>query len=576
MTSLDIHLRHLLRCAQDKRSHGLVDDAFAIVNGHFDRFSIDCSPELLVLFAEVASDLREREPHVARALELFERLRCEDDQFKIRAMLVRCVYEARLGSEFFQLKGQHLLQQLKHALGFLVAALSIATRPGNDTRYGFLVCNASFVFWEVVRPVCRPGWQSHVAREAEAVVAALRAVAQSGGSGLPGEKGKQAASAGAAIPAAVDAAWLIELSLSLAFGYEDSGDLGSAQKAVDAASALLEDLLKQPVVEPGDARLRVRDLVWNARAHFARKQPDKTRQDIGGMAGTALFVCNGGIQKCEDELITAWAAIDNEVDLREAMRSFDPGCPAGSAGNRGPSKTFSPQKLIDLALATRAACTSGCHALAAVMLGRLEKLHVPAGRGRVMADLSRAEVDVWRACRPEHEDPASGMLLGPDERERLESEARQHAVGLCEQCIMAARRIEDVGLVEESAVVLWNLGRELLSSRHRVRIHKSLQKCADVLEAVQSTRLLQLRVQLHLEVASCEVAQDLLTKGCRELRRATALDCTQSLRDLPEALQRELEERQLDPAPHLRRLDAPASAQLRLLELRLSLYEEPD
>eukprot|EP00445_Apocalathium_hangoei_P019284 CAMPEP_0203912188 /NCGR_PEP_ID=MMETSP0359-20131031/53276_1 /ASSEMBLY_ACC=CAM_ASM_000338 /TAXON_ID=268821 /ORGANISM="Scrippsiella Hangoei, Strain SHTV-5" /LENGTH=1376 /DNA_ID=CAMNT_0050838069 /DNA_START=64 /DNA_END=4190 /DNA_ORIENTATION=+ len=569
MTSTDFHLRRLIDLAAEERSHRLVDDAFAIIEGHLDCFSGEFSPELLVEFAEVASDLRERETAVFRALDLHSRLRCEDDQFKVRALLVRCVYEARLGSETLHLKGLHLLQQLKYALGFLTQALGVATRPGGpDARYGFLVYNASRVFWDVVRPVCRQGWQRHIVQEGTTILEALKAVrpggadpkAKGGGGGPPG---------GAAIPVTVDlTAWLVELALNVAFGLEDAEKNADAQKMAEYALTLAEEA-KDP---------KLKNLVLSARAYLARKVPGKTKEDIdkasgSTVMGTALFVCNGGIPKelAEDQLINAWKSIDAEFDLRAAKEALASGVPA--APEKGSTRAFKPQQLLDLASALRAACSAGCWGIAQPMLDRIEKFQVPAGRGRLLVDLARAEIEVWRACNVKQEDPVSKLLLSKQQQQQRELEMRHRAVRLCEQCIATAKRIDEIDLVEESAVVMWNIARELACAEHRHRIHKSLAKCAEILEEIGSVSLVQLRVHLHYEVALCEITQDLLTKGKAELHNAEALDYTVPQSDLLAAVQQQIGEE--DPGPYLRPMDASIDQQLHLLHWKLNVYEEP-
>lgn len=332
MSSLDFHLRHLIRevsSASEQQSRKLVDDAFTIIEGHAGQFSVgeDFSPEVLVLFAEAASDLGGHEVQAQRALELYDRLGCEDDQFRARALLVRCTCEARLGTMTHRLKGLHLLQQLQYALTFLVKALSIATEAGwaqNDTRYGFLVYNTSLVFWKVARPICRMGWQRYIVNEATQVLDALKQVRAASGGGTGGGKGAPSAPA---IPTQVDLPWLIQLSLNLAFGLEDAGRDADAQKKADEAGQLLDEYLKErqhkgPTGnEAKDAAMATHDaqlksMILHARAYFARKAPGKTREEIdkasgGTMTGTVYFIFNGGIipDNCSDELIKASAVI---------------------------------------------------------------------------------------------------------------------------------------------------------------------------------------------------------------------------------------------------------------------------
>ncbi|CAE8613841.1 unnamed protein product, partial [Polarella glacialis] len=380
-------------------AHKLVDDAFAIIEGNASRFSAgeDFPPELLVLFSEAnapfaASDLGGHELQVQRALELHDRLGSEDDQFRARALLVRCLFEARLGTATHRLKGFHLLQQLQYALRFLVQALGIATEAGwaqNDTRYGFLVYNASLVFWNVARPMCRLGWQRHIVNETAQVLDALRKVRDASAGGAAGKGGKDA-SGGVAIPTQVDLPWLIELTLNLAFGLEDAGRDADAQKKADEAGPLLDECAKeQQAAAAGKgedeemavaARIaKLRSLVLNARAYFARKAPGKTKEEIdkasgSTMTGTVYFATNGGIapENCGEELIKAWQIIDKDFDLRAAVAAFDPQDPKGNQAAGGGRANLKPQRLIDLACAVRAACFAKLWPLAVTMLSRLE------------------------------------------------------------------------------------------------------------------------------------------------------------------------------------------------------------
>eukprot|EP00434_Breviolum_minutum_P017931 symbB.v1.2.015814.t2/scaffold1192.1/size132829/5 len=599
MASTDFHLRRLIyeaqRAGERTQASQLVNDAFSLIQGNASRFTAgeDFSPELLVVFAEAASDLGGHDTQAERALELYDRLGCEDDQFAVRSLLVRCLCEARLGEQH-RLKGHHLLQQLQYALRqYLMKALSKANETGwaqNDSRYGFLIYNASLVFWTVARPMCRNGWQRHIINEATAILDALRAVraagASGGGGGKPAGKG---AAGGASIPVSIDIPWLVELTLNLAFGLEDAGRDADAQKKTDEAGQLLDELLKETATDPtvADRNNRLRQLVWNARAYFNRKAPGKVKDDIvkgsgSTVLGAALFVFNGGTtpEAAAEELIKAWGSIDADYDLRAARDSFstDPRAPRPDGGQvvRGILK---PQMLVDLALALRATCVAKQWPLALCMICRLEKFQMPPGRGRILLDLSKAECEIWHTCTVKKEDPTSKMLLSAAEQEKREVETRHRSVKLVEQCIMIAKRIEADDLVEECAVVMWNISRELMTDQNRFRVHKPLQKCLELLEEMQSNRLIPLRVQLHFEVAHCEVASDLLTKGCGEFERANTLDYTVTEAELLDTVRPLLSEDVgplgRDPAHYLRRFDEATEDHLNLLHWKTNLYEEP-
>eukprot|EP00929_Paragymnodinium_shiwhaense_P112627 TRINITY_DN80895_c0_g1_i1.p1 TRINITY_DN80895_c0_g1~~TRINITY_DN80895_c0_g1_i1.p1 ORF type:complete len:2851 (+),score=920.78 TRINITY_DN80895_c0_g1_i1:84-8555(+) len=584
MTSTDFHLRNVIRKALEQKTRTLVDDAFAIIEANSDRFSAgEFAPELLVLFAEVASDLREREAAVYRALQLYDRLRCEDDQFKARALLIRCVYEARQGTDTHQLKGLHSLQQLQYALGFLSKALEIATRKPFDERYGFLVYDVSLVFWDVARPMCRAGWQRHIVKELTDVVEALRVVrAASGAGGAADAKGKGGAGGAAQIPVAMDASWLVEFSLQLAFALEDAARDPEAVKRADEANLLVEELVKQKPNDPQSARLKSH--VLSAKAYLARKAPGKMREDIDKAAGSStlgavLFVKNGGIPKeqAEEELIKAFTSIDKDYNLREAKEKYN-------HKTRPPHQAapqLAPLVLLDLISVCRAACMSGSWAVAQPMYQRLEKFQIQAGRGRILMDLCKAEIQVYQACNIKETDPVSKMLLTPEQQSKREVDARTQAVKLCEQCMMAARRLDEPDLVEDAAVVMTRLGRELMCDEHRLRIHRSLHKCAELLEEIQSVRLAQLRVQVHFEVVRCEVAADLLTKGQAEMVRAKAIDYTAVDAELSDASKAYLADedpistrRDRDPASFVRYFEPIMEEDGRLLHWKTNLYEE--
>ena len=83
----------------------------------------------------------------------------------------------------------------------------------------------------------------------------------------------------------------------------------------------------------------------------------------------------------------------------------------------------------------------------------------------------------------------------------------------------------DFDLVEEACQQLYNFAIPLLQTSKRGLVHKSLQKAADILEEIESN-FIQLRTLLHYESARCEIANDLLTKGSSELKKADNLDGT--------------------------------------------------
>lgn len=579
--------------AARKGSRNLIDDANSIIEGNAELFGSELAPEILVFFAEAASEVQERDAAASHALDLYFRKHVEEDQFTVRAYFVRCKCEARLGTNTYRLRGLHLLQQLKYALSFLEKALAIATKKTFDEKYGFLVYNASLVYWEVSRPLNRKGWQQHLWQEASMVLDRLRDVYMAGRGGPVGaaDKGGKPAKAGAGenagmlipVPATTEfTIWLIELTLNVAFGLDDKGAEVEAGRRADEAVQLLALL---PETEADALRMHI----YNAKAYFGRRQPaavPKLKEEVdkaigGAVAGTAFLVSNGAIaaDTCEEELIKAWITVDPQYDLRGKRDAFNPKIPHGEAKKaaeaahaEGGPALAQASHVMDLALLLRATCVAERFPLARAMLTRLETCRIPAGRAKILIDLSKAEHDVWYACTVRLEDPRTDILLHGERQVERELDARFHAVRLCEQCVMVAKRLGEMDLVEDSAVTLWNLGRELMCDQHRLKIHKSLMRTNEILREIQTVWLVELRVQYHFECARCEMAQELLTKAQSELRRLKMLDYT-----LPEsALDREeADGAKRDMGPSLRRFDQVTDEQLNLIHWKLNTSDGP-
>lgn len=203
-----------------------------------------------MLFAEAAVDLC-NETAVERALAICDRLRFPNDQFKTRALLVRSLYEASVASKL-ALTGLHVLQQLQYVLKFLVQALNICEMRGEVRRRG------AQRFAHLRR------------RRATAVsgrMAGTRAGRDPEGSGSP-ERGEQG-QLGSHLPCSrlghlfffflflicsecrgdseaapnvvqVDTAWLVELTLNLAFAHEDAGCDAEATKKEEEVKQMLQ------------------------------------------------------------------------------------------------------------------------------------------------------------------------------------------------------------------------------------------------------------------------------------------------------------------------------------------------
>ncbi|XP_053406399.1 cilia- and flagella-associated protein 46-like [Mercenaria mercenaria] len=127
---------------------------------------------------------------------------------------------------------------------------------------------------------------------------------------------------------------------------------------------------------------------------------------------------------------------------------------------------------------------------------------------------------------------------------------RQQAIKRCEEVIMNAIRLGNPNVIQVGCVTQWNLCLPLLQPNLRHHVRKPLTLVAEALENIQSL-LVQLRCQVHTELAKCEEDVEQIEVAMTNLKKALALD---------------------DAKIYQERLEV----MLHRLELRSELYKQPE
>lgn len=86
-----------------------------------------------------------------------------------------------------------------------------------------------------------------------------------------------------------------------------------------------------------------------------------------------------------------------------------------------------------------------------------------------------------------------------------------------EDIVSTFSKLRDVEGVHEASRLIWNTGLPLLQPDWRTHIKRAFNSAARALEVISSP-LHRLRVQLHLEAAKCDAAEDSLIKASQEVR----------------------------------------------------------
>ncbi|XP_072177207.1 cilia- and flagella-associated protein 46-like [Diadema setosum] len=102
-------------------------------------------------------------------------------------------------------------------------------------------------------------------------------------------------------------------------------------------------------------------------------------------------------------------------------------------------------------------------------------------------------------------------------------EVRLHAIDRLSEAVMNAVRHGDPNVIQAGCVTLWNLCLPLLQTNLRSQVRKPLTLVAESLENIDSLLIL-LRCQLHTELAKCEEDVEQIQVAMEHLRKALSLD----------------------------------------------------
>lgn len=119
------------------------------------------SPEVVVMYVEVALLTGRRDDSASRVTDIFFQRITQQDQFFCRALLAKASIEERQIKKQ-ELKGDANFNQVSRAFSFVKRAIDIAAKPENKAKYQFIIYNASIKTWHIIRGLMRPGWSKQL------------------------------------------------------------------------------------------------------------------------------------------------------------------------------------------------------------------------------------------------------------------------------------------------------------------------------------------------------------------------------------------------------------------------------
>jgi tetratricopeptide (TPR) repeat protein len=417
------------------------------------------------------------------------------DQFVCRALYARALVRSEAAKG---LKGEALVAGVRDALKSLLEGLVVAL---GDPRYLFLVYDASVHYWNISRPLQKPGTRLHLIESSSTIIQALQKVA-----------GHEE--------------WKAHSLRLHALCLSDGGKNDEAIKTASEAHELCKT--NTPSLVP---------VVVKLKAHIGSLSGKKDAAG-DGIEGASMLIqyARSGVCKDADELKTT---------LMDAWNKVDP-----AADRLGEAKD-EPSKGADLEVVAEigwVAAQNGLLDLASWCSQRAAGALTLQPRVRSELTVNLIALDALNEKK--------GTL------EPLAIDVHKDVVNGTDQALSSLVRLQDVDGIQDACQLIWTASLPLQQPNFRHLLTRVFAAATSALESVGSP-LNRLRTALHLELAYCYVAEDMLAQANIQVSKGLALDYLSP----DEEVQRTGYDRPLD------RFFDPLA---RVLALKGSLYEDPE
>ena len=488
-----------------RREHSGIAGAACLAGGAAAGVHQPLAPGTLVRCAEVALALSERAV-AAEALASYRRLVSAsdahgcDDQFAPRAHYASAlVNHGDLVDA--SLKGQALVDGTLSALSQIIAGVRAASRSASR-RHGFLVYNGSVHYWHVSRELQRDGVRPLLLPTLEPLVSALAGIAAD----VPG----------------LDA-WRARYLTLLSRCIADSGGAKADEAAKHASEAV--ELAAKAAAAPeqqlgddgggtdGGALEAARALKAHLNPAKAAADGSKEQQAIARLQAVRSKGSAVDSAAAEAELRAIWREVDSAG--AEAAESATGGKGSDGSSSKTTAASAGPQEAdgIGMRVVAEVAWVAASRGLVELALsGAARAAQATTLLPRSKGEMARVAALLWRAATdPPVKLTASTVRTHTDALRRLDS------------TLASLLRLRDVRVISECCQLIWTAALPLLQSNLRARAQRPLASAARALDAVSSP-LHELRAKLHLELALCDVAEDMLSTAQVHCQKGLALD----------------------------------------------------
>ncbi|KAL3864704.1 hypothetical protein ACJMK2_006363 [Sinanodonta woodiana] len=475
------------------------------------------SPDLYVLCAEVA--FQNGFHDMAReCLKMYFMKPAPANQFLCRAYLCQ--------AQLLAPQTANNPDQLEKAVIYLLKAITFAkTNP----RYHFLVYNASVIYWQFCRPFLKQNYRQYLARSLHQVVKALDDIDDN------------------------DFEWRAQLMIALIECHLDAGRKQDASQIATAAATFIKQNV--PNLYKQVFGLIVRNQLVDS---------TKLHKDVKTSPELAIYykICKLKLSIETGESKEYYSEIQRILNQLGIVTQGEPIASLSkiSAMKSGPTQSPSSTGDVERKSPSKAGRRSPTPVTSKILAAdSVDKPYLLLELGRLCLELdfpnlAQECVDNLKATNIKEpgfflelefmqcEMTVKGLGEKQESYQKNTVEVRLQSIKQCEEAIMNAVRLGDPNVIQVGCVTQWNLCLPLLQANLRHYVRKPLTQVAEVLENIQSL-LIQLRCQVHTELAKCEEDNEQIQGAMDHLKKALALDDGQVYKERLEVALHRLEVR---------------------------------
>ncbi|XP_067908773.1 cilia- and flagella-associated protein 46 [Heterodontus francisci] len=469
---MDMCIRHLLAattvCGSDfstlKKAYDLIKEAS---EGRSTLAGTETvSPDLYVLCAELALQFQHRDIS-QDCLDMYFGGTFPQNQFLGRAYLCQ--------AQLYAPKTSANIADLNKAVRSILKTITFAK---GESRYFFLVYNASVLYWRLIRPFLKPGFCIHVVTSLHEVIKGLQFIQD------------------------LDYEWRAQLKIALIECYLDAGKIKEASIFAESAAEFIEANVPHMYKK-----------IFSIQVYHKLVDLNVVAKDVNGSIKLTVIY---KIQRLKSQLDAKEIPKDCTVQLNQIYQLL--------TSHEKTSVVIFEDKV-----------TGQEHPTNTAQLSEDERLSLLLELAHLALEIKDSELasNCINLLKADQKDKGRAM-----ETECLESELSVQKLGsksekctksFVQHCLKVIKRIDQIlqnairegnwSLVQVVCVTQWKLCLPLLQPNLRKNVYKQLINVATILDDLDSS-LIQLRCQIHIEIAHIDDDEERIEVAMEHLNKA--------------------------------------------------------